>query len=68
MEEVIRKEEKKNELAAARGEVKPPTTPNKVKKIRSGRRSSRATARNQVRLLEFHQECVELRGFPPSRL
>ena len=31
-------------------------------------RSPRATAKNNARLLEFHQECEEQRDLPPSRL
>ena len=53
------KEEEKQELAVARGEVTPPATPSKERKMGNVRRSPGATDRNTARLLEFHQECGE---------
>ena len=62
------KEEEKQELAVARGEVTPPATPSKERKIGNVRRSPGTTSRNKARLLDFHLECEEQRGLPPSRL
>ena len=60
--------EEEKELAVARGELTPPATPSKERKTGNVRRSPRGTARSKARLLEFHQECEERRGLPPSRL
>ena len=63
-----RKEDEKKEMAVAWVEVPPTATPSKKKKNRSVKRSPRPTARNQARLLGFHQECEEQRGLPHRRL
>ena len=60
------KEEEKKELAVARGEFTPPSTPSKD--LKNVRMSLMATARNKARLLDFHKECKEQIGLPPSRL
>ena len=60
-------EEDQKELAVTRGEVTPPTTPDRKRRAGILRRSPGGHAMNRARLLRFHQESED-RGLPRSRL